>query len=468
MKDNYMETLLAQIREKRARESVRQEVEGHICDQTTAYIAQGMSREQAEEKAIADMGDPVEAGTALDQLHRPKPAWGMLALTAVLCAAGLLLLYLAQTCSQPERATDSYFQNQCWYVVLGFIILCVVYLTDYTRIAAYSQPACTVILLVLFAASNGMIPASHAYEFNHFGNIWISGHLLSLDLLLYLYLPLYGAMLYSFRGCKAGQFLRVLLFTMLPVLIAYKTVPLSVTVNITAILFLLFFTAAGKGWFLQPFAKISAAGRLKNVFPKRHAYQKYCCALGVLLSAFFVLALLLFPKANYQSFRIRAWLHPESFAEGYGFVGSVIRNIVSTSRMIGRNTGQAADVYLPDYTTDYILTYMIGTFGILAAAVLVILVVVFGARLLYISIHQKNQLGMMMGLACSLSIIIQSAEYIFVNLSLLPPTGVYFPLISFGGSGMIQTCILLGILLSIYRYENVVPKTEPYADHALQ
>ena len=73
-----------------------------------------------------------------------------------------------------------------------------------------------------------------------------------------------------------------------------------------------------------------------------------------------------------------------------------------------------------------------------------------------------------MGLACSLTFMIQSAEYILVNLSLLPPAGVYFPLVSFGGSGMVQTCILLGILLSIYRYENVVSEAETYASHAVQ
>ncbi len=467
MKEKYMETLLAQIREKRARESIRREVEGHISDQKAAYLAQGMSGDQAEKQAILDMGDPVETGAELDQLHRPKPAWGMLALAAVLCAAGLLLLYLAQTHSQSGHNGDFYFQNQCKYVVLGFIILCVVYLTDYTRIAAYSQPACIGILLVLCAAANGILPTYRASELYFSGNIWIGG-MLSMDLLLYLYLPLYGALLYSFRGCKARQLFRILLFTVLPVFLAFQIAPLSVSINIAAILFLLFFTAVGKGWLYPSSINAIGTGRFKSVFGKGRTYTKYICALGAALSAFFALMLLAAVNSGYQRTRIQAWLHPEEFAGGSGFVGGMIRNIVSTSRLIGRNTGQAADVYLPDYITDYILTYTIGTFGVLAAAALVILVIVFGARLLYISIHQKNQLGMMMGLACSLTFMIQSAEYILVNLSLLPPAGVYFPLVSFGGSGMVQTCILLGILLSIYRYENVVSEAETYASHAVQ
>ena len=112
--------------------------------------------------------------------------------------------------------------------------------------------------------------------------------------------------------------------------------------------------------------------------------------------------------------------------------------------------------FLPDCPSDYILTYIIGNFGVFAAAALVILIAMLAAKLLHISIHQKNQLGMIMGLGCSLVFSLQAAEYILVNLSLLPAAGLYFPLISFGGSGMVQICILLGILLSIYRYENVV------------
>ena len=63
MANKYMEQLLAQIREKHAKERVRKEVENHIRDQKEAYMAQGLSENEAEEKAVMDMGDPVAAGT---------------------------------------------------------------------------------------------------------------------------------------------------------------------------------------------------------------------------------------------------------------------------------------------------------------------------------------------------------------------------------------------------------------------
>ena len=78
MEEKYLEALIAQIREKRAREQVYHEVKGHLDDQKAAYVADGMTDEEAEEKAVADMGDPLEAGTALICSTGQSPRGGCL------------------------------------------------------------------------------------------------------------------------------------------------------------------------------------------------------------------------------------------------------------------------------------------------------------------------------------------------------------------------------------------------------
>lgn len=439
MQKKYMETLLAQIREKRARESVRQEVEGHIKEQKAYYMADGIPEEQAEEQAVADMGDPVETGSALDQIHRPKPAWGTLALIAALCVAGVMLQY-AMYINHPADSTGSYyFERQCQHAVLGFLVLCGVYLIDYTRIAKYSRCLCIGILLLPFLAQSSLIPLQLYDTYHGFLYLNFFVCMVSVDIIFYLYLPLYGAVLYSYRNCSRRDLCGLFLYTILPICFAFRFAHLSASLNITVILLLMLGTAAAKGWL--PIA----AGRLPFI--------KSACVL--LIGGMLFFALLYLPLASYQTARLQAWLDPSAFRAGAGYAYSVIRDILSASQLVGGHTGTAIHEYLPNYETDYILTYTIGTFGILAAAALVIPVVVLGAKLLYISFSQKNQLGMVMGLGCSLAFVMQSAEYILVNLTLLPTSSLYFPFLSYGGSGMLQTCILLGILLSIYRYENV-------------
>ena len=69
--------------------------------------------------------------------------------------------------------------------------------------------------------------------------------------------------------------------------------------------------------------------------------------------------------------------------------------------------------------------------------------------------RQKNQLGMMMGISCGTVFFLQTVTYVLINVGILR-TGGYCPFIVGGGAGTIVTYVLLGILLSIYRYQNVV------------
>lgn len=443
MEKNYIETLLAQIREKRAREGVQREVQGHIQEQKAHYMSDGLTEELAEEKAIADMGDPVETGIALDQIHRPKPAWGMLAIIAVLCATGVLLQYAVHTSQLSSVLDNSAFQNQCIYATVGFLVLCGFYLMDYTRIAKYARYVCTGMLLLLLLTLTGWIPA-----FQIRSSLYISNAYISMDILFYLYLPMYGAVLYSYRNSGMQNLWKLLFYTITPVCIAFLSAHLSAAINITVILFVLFTAALSKGWFA--------------VLPGRHSSYTWPVCFG--FTGGLLLLLLFFITHNapsYQIARIHAWLHPDAYAQTTGYTSTVIRNILNSSQLVGKHTGTLEYGYPDGYSTSYLLAYVIGTFGILAAVLLIALIGLLGAKFLHICIRQKNQLGMIMGLGCSLTFILQSAEYILVNLTLLPPGGLYFPLISYGGSGMLQTCILLGILLSTYRYENVVSEP-PY------
>ena len=77
----YLETAGEQIRWERARRVVISELRQHLEDQRDAFAAEG--REEAERLAVEEMGDPVTVGAELDRIHRPKPQWGLLALTAV-------------------------------------------------------------------------------------------------------------------------------------------------------------------------------------------------------------------------------------------------------------------------------------------------------------------------------------------------------------------------------------------------
>ena len=96
-KKKYIQTVTEQIRYKRALPLVTKELEDHIEDQKNDYIEAGMNAAEAEEAAVLEMGDPVEVGVEMDRIHRPKMAWKMIGLIAVLNLAGIVLMYFIRT-----------------------------------------------------------------------------------------------------------------------------------------------------------------------------------------------------------------------------------------------------------------------------------------------------------------------------------------------------------------------------------
>ena len=127
--DEYLKTLLEQIRCKKARPYVKQEFQDHIEDQIEANMQAGMDREQAEREAVRDMGDPVETGISLDSVHRPQVAWKLLGIIVLISIAGVLIhAGIAGKISENAAAgSDRYV----FHVVIGLAVMMILYLLDY-------------------------------------------------------------------------------------------------------------------------------------------------------------------------------------------------------------------------------------------------------------------------------------------------------------------------------------------------
>ena len=59
----------------------------------------------------------------------------------------------------------------------------------------------------------------------------------------------------------------------------------------------------------------------------------------------------------------------------------------------------------------------------------------------------------MLAFGVTLSIIIQMFINVSVTVGLMPVTGVTLPLISYGGTSVVTTLAMVGILLNISRYK---------------
>lgn len=88
--DEYLDRVCSQVRWKETRNPVREEMKAHILQRVDEYVAASDTRESAEEKAVANMGDAERTGRELNSLHRPKYDWALIGALAGLLALGML------------------------------------------------------------------------------------------------------------------------------------------------------------------------------------------------------------------------------------------------------------------------------------------------------------------------------------------------------------------------------------------
>ena len=122
---DYMDQAMEQVRWRRARPALAQELRTHLLDQRDACLAQGMSQTEAEAESLRQMGDPVEVGTQLDQVHRPAPPVGH---AGPGWAAAVLRIFHQATVMQQLGRVQPYMPTVIVSILLGVAAMAAVYL----------------------------------------------------------------------------------------------------------------------------------------------------------------------------------------------------------------------------------------------------------------------------------------------------------------------------------------------------
>lgn len=433
--EEYLNVLTQQIRCQRAREPVKRELEAHIEEQTEAFICEGMEEEKARLEAVREMGDPVAVGGALDRIHRPRMAWRLLGAAAILGVIGMLVQYiLTGRMSRLQPSSDIAYKKQFFYLAVSIAVMTGVCRLDYSRIGRYAKGIyltlfCFLLLGIVFAASsiNGTVR-------------WIGfpfGITVNVTMLLLLFVPLYAAILYAHRGQGyAGMAGTAVRWMVLPVFLAWMCRSIYTMCVLTLAFLAVFIVAVCSGWY-----RVSKRLVVAVTF-----------AAAALLAAGSVWYILTWAP-GYQAARLQVFL---TNSENYQMM--VLRRVLRGSRWIG----SAGEEILAQLGTvpaaDYTLACVIAVFGLAAGILLMTALLLFILRFFYLAWRQKNQMGRLMGIGCC---VVLAAEWVFYaaeNLGLGMPMGSYCPFLTYGGSGMVVTYTLFGLMLSIYRYENTFPE----------
>ncbi len=433
--EEYLDTLLAQIRCRKARPFIREELQQHIEEEMAANMAAGMTREAAEQAAVREMGDPEETGLSLDRVHRPRLAWGLLAIILLISAAGIVLHSSICRTVGVADVTAAGSARYAGYALLGLLLMLLVYRLDYTWLAKYAKVIAVALLALAFwGGLSGGVNGSGA--FLHFGAFHFS-----LFPLLLLYVPVYGALLYAYRGQGKAGLWKSLAWLLAPLLAALwlPNLPLA---------FLLLFS-------LSALLSLAVAKGCFAVAKKRTLCLIWALALGLPLLGIgggWALHLL----GPYREALLRSFfLGGEE--NGAGYVTAQLRMRLAESDLFGTG-GTDALLPFPELNSDFVLNHLFSSWGIVGAGLCLCLMLLFLLLMFRLLFRQKNQLGCLMGFGCAMVFSLTAALNVLQNLCLLPVTQSFLPFFSAGGSGILLSYLLAGIVLSVYRYKDIYPQ----------
>ena len=418
--DEYLKLLLEQIRCTKARPYIKQELQDHMEDQIAENMKAGMDHEQAEKEAVRDMGDPVETGISLDSIHRPQAAWKLLGMIILISIAGVLI-HAGISGKASENAVAG-SDRYVFHVMIGLAVMMILYLLDYTVLAKFSKIIAAVLLsaCLLVILEGGQVNGARIF-------ISLPGGRRGMDVqkLMLFYVPIYGAILYKYHGWGYKGLVRAILWLIAPVILVTMLTMLTIAIK--------------KDWF--------------TVRKKRTICGIWAVFLTAPIAAF--LGMYLRNRlAEYQIARIQAMFSSGSETD---YLTKMLHSLWRQNKLIGKSKSDVTGI-LPAFNADYILTYLSSVYGIIAAILLCCVLAVLIFAIFNTALRQKNQLGMMMGCGCGIVFLISFLINVLENLGVFPQSITFLPFFSAGGSCIIISYGLMGIVLSTYRYKNIYPR----------
>lgn len=113
--------------------------------------------------------------------------------------------------------------------------------------------------------------------------------------------------------------------------------------------------------------------------------------------------------------------------------------------------------FLPESYGDFIYSVIGEEYGFVGAALLMIIFGFIIVRGFQIAKHAPDTFGRYVAFGVTMTIAIYVIINSFVNVGLMPVTGLPMPFVSYGGTSMIFTAAAVGILLNISKHIEVLP-----------
>jgi cell division protein FtsW (lipid II flippase) len=151
--------------------------------------------------------------------------------------------------------------------------------------------------------------------------------------------------------------------------------------------------------------------------------------------------------------RVNDWLNPFADPTGSGYQTVQALYAFGRGGLFGEGLGQglpliSGNIPIPAIQTDFIFTAIAEELGLVGAFALLALAATLVFRGLRIAILARDDFGTLLAVGLTTSLGLQTLIIVAGNAKLIPLTGITFPFVSYGGSSLLASFVVLGLLLS--------------------
>ncbi len=168
----------------------------------------------------------------------------------------------------------------------------------------------------------------------------------------------------------------------------------------------------------------------------------------ILLFGSILLYLIIFiPKFEYIKYRLLSFLDESS---GDSYQSEKASEAIINGGFFGQGIGEGTlNSKIPEAHTDYIVSVISEEFGVIIVIFIMLIYLVLCFQVIK-KIENEKDVKIKLILIGSISLILlQTFIHIGVNIRILPTTGMTLPFLSYGGSSILSTAILSGIILNL-------------------
>ena len=159
--------------------------------------------------------------------------------------------------------------------------------------------------------------------------------------------------------------------------------------------------------------------------------------------------------APYQQQRILVGFNPSLDPLGYGYQPLLSRDAIMAGGFFGQGVG-GGNVYeiLPYSHTDFIYSTLCEKMGFVVGFIVLAALFTAVVRMIWIAARSERDTGSYLCVGLAACLMLQVVINVGMCFAVLPVIGITLPLVSYGGSSVLATYLMLGMVHSVSAHRN--------------